>query len=327
VLACAAVVAALACVSTGGPAAARCTGHAGLGTLHYARGTQFREISLATCADHAIGKAPEVRRGPVSSRDGRYTATVVSSKARETIVVVDHRAHTRRPVFTENERYKEVSSLESPGPIVLLRMSDDGRWVFFQIDPDGSGSIAADGLILRVVSSRGGGARELGVALPYPDYLTWCPGGLVWIGGGDRVAMHAKQLLVASPPDWRPKPLWDDTSRSFASPACAPDGRSLAVLSQRSSDDANFFHTRWRLWQVGLDGAHHVLDVPPRAAADEQPIWSRDGRSILFVRERYGHGAVMLWHAGRISGPLASLGYGLGYYGHHAWQLDWSAAA
>jgi WD40-like Beta Propeller Repeat len=252
----------------------------------------------------------------VSSRDGRYTATVVSSKARETIVVVDHRLHTRRSVFAH-----------FTDPIVLLNVSDDGRWVFFQIDPDGSGSIAADGLILRVVSSQGGDARELGVALPYPDYLTWCAGALVWIGGADRVAIHAKRLLVASPPDWRPKPLWYDTSRSFASPACAPDGRSVAVLSQRSSNDANFFHTRWRLWQVGLDGAHRVLDVPPRPVADEQPIWSRDGHSILFVRERYGHGSVMLWHAGRISGPLASLGYGLGYYGHHGWQLDWSAAA
>ncbi|HEV8460596.1 MAG TPA: hypothetical protein VGQ38_07785 [Gaiellaceae bacterium] len=316
VLACAAVLAALTCVSTGGAAPAGCAGHAGLGTLRYARGTQFRELSLATCADRTIGKAPEVRRGPVSSRDGRYTATIVSSKAKETIVVVDHRLHTRHSVFAH-----------FTDPVVLLSVSGDGRWVFFSIDPDGSGSIAADGLTLRAVSTRDGTVASLGVALPYPDYLTWCGGRLVWIGGADRVAIHAKQLLVSSPPDWRPKPLWADRSRSFASPACAPDGGSVAVLSQRSSDDANFFHTRWRLWRVGLDGAHHVLDVPPSAAADEQPIWSGDGRSILFVRERHGHGAVMLWHAGRISGPLASLGYGLGYYGHHAWQLDWSAAA
>jgi hypothetical protein len=269
-------------------------------------------VSLSTCADRAIGRAPTVRRGPVSSRDGNYTASV----ANETIVVTDHRSRTHRSVFTHFH-----------DPIVLLGISDDGLWVFFSIDPDGSGSVAADGLTLLVVSARGGAARELGVVLPYPDYLTWCGGRLVWVDGVDRVATHRKQLLVASPPEWRPNQLWDDASRSFASPACAPDGRSVAVLSQRSSDDANFFHTRWRLWQVRLGGSHHLLDAPPRASADEQPIWSRDGRSILFVRERYGHGSVMLWHAGRISGPLASLGYSLGYYGHHAWQLDWSAAA
>ena len=299
--------------------------------MRYARGTQIREVSLVTCSDRPVGTAPQPTRGPVSSHNGRFTATVVSSgngrTAKETIVVADHRTHARRAVYTESEYYKEVTGLESAGPIVLLRMSDDGRWVFFSIDPDASESIAADGLILRVVSSHGGDAKELGIALPYPDYLTWCTNRLVWIGGSDRVAIHKKQLLVASPPTWQPRPLSNDGSRSFASPTSAPNGRSVAVLSQRSGVDANFFHTRWRLWRVGLDGSHRLLDVPPRTAADEEPVWSRDGQSILFVRERYGHGSVMIWNAGHTTGSFASLGYSLGYYGHHAWSLAWSAAA
>jgi hypothetical protein len=243
--------------------------------------------------------------------------------AKETIWVIDRRAHARRAVFVEREYYKQVTGLESPGPIELLRMSDDGRWLFFAIDPDSSSSIAADGLILRVVSTAGGAARELGVMLAYPDYLTWCGGRLVWVAGNDRVAIHGKRLLQAAPPDWQPRLLWADPARSVASPACAPDGRSVAVLAQRSSNDANFFHTRWRLWRVGLDGSRRLLDVPPRASADEQPVWSPDGRSIAFVRERYGHGSLWVWQAGRARGPYVQLGYALGYYGHHDWGLTW----
>jgi hypothetical protein len=295
------------------------------------RGATVRTVSLATCAERAAVKAPPAASGAVATPDGRVLARVRSSgngrTAKETIWVTDRRSHTSRVVFTESEYYKQVTGLESPGPIELLRLSDDGRYVFFAIDPDSSGSIAADGLILRMVPASGGPARELGVALPYPDYLTWCGGRLVWIAGGDRVAIHAKQLVSAGPPSWRPRPLWNERSRSFASPACAPDGRSVAVLSQRSSEDANFFHTRWRLWQVGFAGTRHLLDVPPRAAADEQPIWSHDGRSILFVRERYGRGSVMVWQAGRVTGPYADLGYSLGYYGHHDWRLTWTGAA
>ena len=57
--------------------------------------------------------------------------------------------------------------------------------------------------------------------------------------------------------------------------------------------------------------------------ADESPRWSRDGRSLLFVRSRRGKGRLFLWQAGRVHGPLAHLGFSLGYYGHHDW---WAAA-
>ena len=31
----------------------------------------------------------------------------------------------------------------------------------------------------------------------------------------------------------------------------------------------------------------------------------------------------MLRKDGRVTGPVASLGYSLGYYGHHDWELTW----
>jgi hypothetical protein len=91
--------------------------------------------------------------------------------------------------------------------------------------------------------------------------------------------------------------------------------------------DANFFATRWQLWRVGFDGTRQQLDAPPAGWADEAPHWSRDGRSLLFVRERKGYGRVMLLRDGRVFGPIAKLGFAIGYYGHHDWQLGWSVGA
>jgi hypothetical protein len=288
-------------------------------------------VSLATCADRIVGRSAPTAGKPLPSPDGRLAASIRATgaghSAKQTIWITDRRTHARRAIFSETEYYKQIGPGDTPGPIVPLRISSDDRWVFFTIDPGGSGSIAADGLVLRVVSTNGGPVHKLGVTLPYPDSLTWCGGRLVYAAGKDRVAIHAKRLLVAAPPNWRPAPLWDDRSRSFATPACRPDGKSVAVLSQRSSMNANFFATRWQLWRVGLDGTRQELDAPPPGWADEAPRWSRDGRSLLFVRERNGYGRVMLLRDGRVFGPIAKLGFAIGYYGHHDWQLRWSVGA
>jgi len=207
---------------------------------------------------------------------------------------------------------------------VTLKVSADGHWRFYYVPPSAGGSSSiADGTELRVAPVSGGPSRSLGTVLPYRDYLSWCDGALVFAAGGDRIAIHGKQLLVARPPDWRPRPLWPDRARSFASPACQPHHAAVAVLTQRSSTNARFFATRWRLWLVALDGRRRLVDRPPPGWADEQPVWSPDGGSLLFVRERNGYGRVMLRTHGRLVGPLRKLGYRLGYYGHHDWGLRW----
>jgi hypothetical protein len=321
----------LAAPLTGAVGEAGCPNDASLGSVRFDRAGRTHVVSLATCSDRVAGRAPPFAQTPLRTADGHFVASVRATgsgrSAKQTIWVTDARTGRRHAVASETEYYTRIGPGDTPGPIVLLRWSTDDRWIFFMVDPGGSGSIAADGLTLRVVSASGGTVSTLGISLPYADYLAWCGGRLVFTGGGDRVAIHAKRLLVAEPPLWHPRPLWDDPGKSFGSLACAPDQRTVAVLSQPSSVDASFFSTRWQLWQIGLDGSHTVLDTPPPGSADESPQWSRDGTSLLFVREHNGYGQFMLYRAGHVIGPFASLGYSLGYYGHHRWGFEWSAGA
>jgi dipeptidyl aminopeptidase/acylaminoacyl peptidase len=321
----------VAVAAAGGGREASCPHDSSLGSVSFVRAGHTHRVSLTTCADRITGRARPAAATSIRTPDGRLVARVRATgsgrSAKQTIWVTDLRTHRSHPVAAETEYYKQIGPGDTPGPIELLRWSPDGRWIVFTVDPGGSGSIAADGLVLRVVSAAGGRVWKLGVALPDSDYLAPCGGGLVFTGGADRVATHAKRLLVARPPLWRPRPLWDDPSRSFGSVTCRPGGRSIAVLSQRASNNASFFATRWQLWRVSLDGKHTLLDAPPPGFADESPQWSRDGRSLLFVREHNGYGQLMLRRDGNTIGPFANLGYSLGFYGHHAWRFEWSVGA
>jgi hypothetical protein len=272
------------------------------GSLTYVRGGTSHAVSLLTCADRIAGRAPANRFPRVAG----VTATG-GTPGRQRLYVHGHL------VFSGWET----------GPLVPLKLSGDGRWLFFFVDEYGAESAIADGVPVDVVSTRGGAVHDLGRMLPYPDYLTWCGGEIVYTPGTDRVVIDGKRLMAAAPPGWRPHSLWNDRGRTFGSPACEPGHEAVAVLTQHTSKIANFFATRWRLWRVGLDGSRHLLDVPPPGWADEQPTWSPDGKAIAFVRERNGYGRIMVRSNGRLYGPVAQLGYAMGYYGHHDWGLAW----
>jgi hypothetical protein len=276
-----------------------CPGSAG--KLVYGVGAPRHAVELARCTDRVAGQAP--------GRAFQVAGVTASGHAPG----IQRLRVWGRVVFTHWET----------GPLVPLKLSGDGRWLFFFVDEYGAQSAIADGVPLLVVSTRGGAVHDLGPVLPQFDSITWCAGRAVYVSGRDRVVIDGKRLLVAAPPDWRPWPLWDDPARTFGSPACEPGSSAVAVLSQHTSKVANFFATRWRLWRVGFDGSRHVIDIPPPGWADEQPTWSPDGASIAFVRERNGYGRIMIRRHGLLYGPIARLGYEMGYYGHHDWGLEW----
>ncbi|HZT14710.1 MAG TPA: hypothetical protein VFA19_02080 [Gaiellaceae bacterium] len=291
-------------------ALAGCPHDAALGSVSFQRGGTKHVVSLATCRERIGGRFVPRAAPPVRG-----------------VIVRDHALWARRG----GRLVRLTPSLHGPDGLRAwpepLSLSPDGRYVLWVRAAVNSNSYGADGLPLAITLLAGGRTRQLGISLGSPDYWAWCGSALVFVAGGNRIATTNKRLEIARAPDWTPRPLWRAPTRAFGSLACAPDGRSVAVLSQRASTNAYFFATRWQLWRVSLDGSHRLLDAPPAGDADESPQWSRDGRALLFVRERKGYGSLMLWRAGRVVGPFANLGYSLGYYGHHAWSVVWSAAA
>lgn len=290
-------------------ALAGCPHDPSLGTVSFARGSVKHVVSLATCRQ---------------TTGGRFVPA--SLPLVRGVVVRGHALWARHG----GRLVRLTPSLHGPDGLLAwpepLSLSPDGRYVLW-VRAVNSASYGADGLPLEITPLAGGRTRRLGISLQTRDYRAWCGSTLVFVAGGNRIATTNKRLEVAHAPDWTPRPLWRDASRAFGSLACAPDGKSVAVLSQHASTNAYFFATRWQLWRVGLDGSRQLLDAPPAGYADESPQWSRNGRALLFVRERKGYGSLMLWRGGRVVGPFASLGYSLGYYGHHAWEWTWSAAA
>jgi hypothetical protein len=286
-----------------------CTPQPGLGSLSYTRGGAQHVLDLATCRER-VRRAPRAQQHTFVSPDGRLTASERLSGGREAIRI-GAKSVLALPRWSPNAKNG------SPGPIMLLGWSGDSKWVFYAIDPMGSASIIADGVLIQAVSVNGT-ARNVASALAYDDYRAWCGGHLVLTAGGDRIATHNKQLVVTAPPAWKSKPLVTDSSRAWGSLACTPDNRGVVVQSQPASADGNyFFHTRWSLWRVGFDGSRQWLTSPPPGYADGSPRFS--GKTLFFVRSHRGVGRVYALRDRKLLGPFASLGSNSGYYGHRAW--------
>lgn len=194
----------------------------------------------------------------------------------------------------------------SPGPIEVEGVSPDGKWILYAIDPQGSASLAADGLTLRAVSVATGHSRVVASGLLYDDYRAWCGRSLVMTAGGDRISTHNKWLIATGPPDWRAHVVFRDSRVAFGSLAC--DGDGIVVQSAPASGVNDTVHAHWSIWRVGLDGSRTRL-TRPGAASDESPHVA--GSVIYFVRR----GWLYALHHGR----LLTLPPTTGYYGHTEW--------
>jgi len=307
---------------------AGCRPTAGLGSIVLHHGATDIVVDLTTCGRRVVPAKLALRAG-ITSPDGRLVATVrLTGRGvgkRDTIWIVPRGKKRGRPIFSALTE-GNTTGVCSPGPIWLLGWSGDSRWLVFTIDSGGSSSIAADGLIPRVVSVRGGRDFLLPIMLTNEDYLAWCDGRLVFTAGEDRIATDRKRLMVASRPGWRPRLLVRSPGRSWGSLACAPHGHAVVAQAQPQSVDADAYATRWALGRVGLDGSTRRLTTPPPGYADESPRFSRDGRTLLFVRSRRGRGALYALRGGRLIGPILAVGTQPGFYGYRDWwqTMDWS---
>ncbi len=285
-----------------------CTPPPGLGTIAIQRSAIVRVVDLATCRT--------TTERPAKPTGGPSVVVHRSGKSGTQSIVF-----RGRTVLTVHESYARILG-GTPGPIELFGTTPDHRWVLYAIDPMNSASLAADGLTLEAVSVATGRKRIVAAGLLADDYRAWCGGRLVMTAGGDRIATHNKRLIVTGPPAWHTRLLVRAASRAFGSLACAPDAKSVIVLSQPATGLNDNVRSSWSLWRVGLNGAQLRLTSPPRGYSDDAPRVSPDGRTIYFVRSRRNIGELYALQAGKRFGPLLALGAGGNYYGHRQWPYS-----
>jgi hypothetical protein len=201
-------------------------------------------------------------------------------------------------------------------------VAPDGRALWWA-DPEGSASLAADGLVLSA------GRTPLATTLPFPEFVVRCGGRLALVAGRDRYTTHGKRILLGG------RDLSRDRSRSWISPSCSADGTRVVAAAGRDHE-GRLGREHRAIWQ--LLPARRQLTAPPRGATDEAPHVLGDG-SVLFVRTRETsrplgngyrtteHGTLERLDRGTLS-RVADVTFTatdgdpsapLNYYGHYPW--------
>jgi hypothetical protein len=179
--------------------------------------------------------------------------------------------------------------------------------------------------------------------LPYRDFMTWCGKSLVYVlNHGGREVTLGDGIAATAPPAWRSRTILRAGGKiSWNSVACptpagaAKGGAGLVIAAGPTRSDSPFGKEHRSLWLASpVPGTRPQLlrqTEPPRGETDELPMWSGDGRWIVFVRTRPGgiqaRGSLYALNpfGGNLVGPIASVGGTGNYYGAYGWsnQLDW----
>ncbi|MBC7227437.1 MAG: PD40 domain-containing protein [Thermoflexales bacterium] len=217
----------------------------------------------------------------------------------------------------------------------LAGWSIDDQWLLAWIGP-ASALAQADGLPLCLIPATGGPPRCLEQKmLLYADWLSWSPvGQLAFISGGGRETWVNKGLAIVDPASLTVRQLIDPAEQAPIQPAFSPDGKYLAYSAGPPTPVEAAYAQR----DTALAQRHiHVIDLSSGQRRqltnddhfrDERPLWSYDGRHILFVR--LGEQGTSLWlmdaggsHLRPVVSELTPKPDPMGEYGHVNWQALW----
>ena len=198
-----------------------------------------------------------------------------------------------------------------------------------------SGSAESDGFEVWGYSVSGGPPRKLGgPALVSRELHALSPDGnkLALTNGEGRQAWTNKAITVI---DLRMGASTSLTSKNAAAlyPAWSPSGEEIAFIQGPDAgdiwggEDAKDALNQRHVWIMNHDGAHRRQLTSDPNFRDERPVWSADGKSLLFVRLDHNDQA-SLWTLDSsggeprlLAGPMLLREDGwFGYYGHVHWS-------
>jgi hypothetical protein len=222
--------------------------------------------------------------------------------------------------------------------------------VYYWRDTDFSGSLRSDGLELVAVSDKGGASHSLNIeTLVYDDSLSLSPAQnqLVACDGGGRNTWAQKRIVLVNL-ETRAKRYLTSKSTAATTPCWSPVENRIVYScgpagEEGGGEPARRLLAQRRLWSVDSNpnGTRRQLTHDP-LYRDEEPIWSANGKQILFGRIS-ADGRKSLWIMMASGGNLRQITGTLpiydgpegaswrseeswwGYYGHIDWAnaFDW----
>ena len=224
---------------------------------------------------------------------------------------------------------------------LLAGWSPDGNHILFWQGLELSASLAADGLPLLSVPVGGGEpARLADAVLVHDDFVVPASEGdrLLLIEGSGRELWLNKALRLAAAGGSEARTLVAPGEAGPLSMAWSPDGRQIAyaagpaVMPSEAYDRREEALAGRRIWLMNADGSGKQQLTDDPAYADERPIWSAEGKYLVFVRRPVAGGPAGVWaynlHTHQPPHPMAGdLPIPGEYHGHFRWDtvLDWRA--
>jgi len=195
-------------------------------------------------------------------RAGDGSSAIWSPDSREVAFADDH-DYTETGVYVidlRSGRRRQVLRSGSAGPVAW---SPDGKWILLDrqigTGPDHLWEVHPDGSGLR--------------QLPGP-----VGAGIAWSSDGKLTGLGSK-LVVIDPATGRYAVLRKHLG-DVSYPAWSPDGETIAYTAAKTQSSSPAIYT---VASSGGDPPHRLTPAD-RDYYDESPVWSPDGKSLLFVR-------------------------------------------
>lgn len=177
---------------------------------------------------------------------------------------------------------------------IVATWSLDGEYILFWSEL--TASALADGTSLMAIPSNGGNPSELVKhMLKYSDFLDNSPDGksLAIIEGGDRLTWTNKHIVIVDISSGNCS-IITDKNISALYPEWSPDGQQIAYVAASDigsniwgGDIAKAEMAKRRIWIVNISDIKKLQFkqlTRDQTYRDEFPIWSKDGKYILFAR-------------------------------------------